>query len=129
MPPSLSARRAWIEIASRGCGTPIVPVALRKESVDRNISSLLDLAPRDAVALRKESVDRNINPLHLHPSLQVSLSARRAWIEILDKALDKVSIFVALRKESVDRNTLIQPLKIGPNVALRKESVDRNDRR
>ena len=58
-----------------------------------------------------------------------SLSARRAWIEILDKALDKVSIFVALRKESVDRNTLIQPLKIGPNVALRKESVDRNDRR
>ena len=97
--------------------------------MDRNISSLLDLAPRDAVALRKESVDRNINPLHLHPSLQVSLSARRAWIEILDKALDKVSIFVALRKESVDRNTLIQPLKIGPNVALRKESVDRNDRR
>ena len=106
--------------------TGILTVALRKESVDRNISSLLDLAPRDAVALRKESVDRNINPLHLHPSLQVSLSARRAWIEILDKALDKVSIFVALRKESVDRNTLIQPLKIGPNVALRKESVDRN---
>ena len=109
--------------------TGILTVALRKESVDRNISSLLDLAPRDAVALRKESVDRNINPLHLHPSLQVSLSARRAWIEILDKALDKVSIFVALRKESVDRKTLIQPLKIGPNVALRKESVDRNDRR
>ena len=34
-------------------------VALRKESVDRNINYLLRTIPRIAVALRKESVDRN----------------------------------------------------------------------
>ena len=56
---SLSARRAWIEIAQwifSGIG--------------------------GAVALRKESVDRNIKG---SPYLQIgrqSLSARRAWIEI-----------------------------------------------
>ena len=34
--PSLSARRAWIEIPGHGCMRGAVPVALRKESVDRN---------------------------------------------------------------------------------------------
>ena len=34
---SLSARRAWIEIASRKTEDEIVQVALRKESVDRNV--------------------------------------------------------------------------------------------
>ena len=33
---SLSARRAWIEIAGTGILNFFVPVALRKESVDRN---------------------------------------------------------------------------------------------
>ena len=56
---SLSARRAWIEIsllkASKTGGT----VALRKESVDRNLPGrhFVDLGQ---VALRKESVDRNV---------------------------------------------------------------------
>ena len=56
-----------------------------------------------------------------------SLSARRAWIEIIDYIIDYVNDAVALRKESVDRNALLLPmyrLKFG--VALRKESVDRN---
>ena len=35
---------------------------------------------------------------------QLSLSARRAWIEISYGALDGASEIVALRKESVDRN-------------------------
>ena len=35
-PPSLSARRAWIEIGHRLCHAVFSPVALRKESVDRN---------------------------------------------------------------------------------------------
>ena len=55
-----------------------------------------------------------------------SLSARRAWIEIL---VDDVSIggkIVALRKESVDRNGAMQIVIIIVDVALRKESVDRN---
>ena len=78
-----------------------------------------------------------------------SLSARRAWIEILFHAACNVFCFVALRKESVDRNNrrfgtihnaemslsarrawieirralgFVDPDK----VALRKESVDRN---
>ena len=78
---SLSARRAWIEIAS---------------------GTLSDTS--DVVALRKESVDRN---KHAEPARQVqglSLSARRAWIEI-QKALSLIEAQqVALRKESVDRN-------------------------
>ena len=36
-----------------------LPVALRKESVDRNITNELLTALKTIVALRKESVDRN----------------------------------------------------------------------
>ena len=56
-------------------------VALRKESVDRN-QSPVPLDSIDIVALRKESVDRNIGVGTTRDSLGVSLSARRAWIEI-----------------------------------------------
>ena len=59
---SLSARRAWIEIAQRRLCRRNSLVALRKESVDRNIS---------------EDVSYNIK--------ETSLSARRAWIEIMLK--------------------------------------------
>ena len=78
-------------------------VALRKESVDRNI--LVHGGFQGAgVALRKESVDRNQEPRLIRHGVRMSLSARRAWIEIgvLDFAPGEV--FVALRKESVDRN-------------------------
>ena len=56
---SLSARRAWIEITLRRATYLQILVALRKESVDRNI-------------LNKELI---ING-------KLSLSARRAWIEM-----------------------------------------------
>ena len=57
---SLSARRAWIEIADVASSYWKATVALRKESVDRN-------------------------NIHIAPACiaKVSLSARRAWIEIL----------------------------------------------
>ena len=58
-------------------------VALRKESVDRNniyIAAFIDV-PR--VALRKESVDRNFGVFAIAVGFLESLSARRAWIEIL----------------------------------------------
>ena len=56
-------------------------VALRKESVDRNIIDN-NLVYGHAVALRKESVDRN-RTLAATPTMNTSsLSARRAWIEI-----------------------------------------------
>ena len=57
---SLSARRAWIEMYYGD-----------------------DLTFADGVALRKESVDRNLFRLFKKNRLSASLSARRAWIEIL----------------------------------------------
>ena len=57
------------------------------------------------VALRKESVDRNKQHQAAHRRPNVSLSARRAWIEIVDEVLTNEEQTVALRKESVDRNT------------------------
>ena len=56
---SLSARRAWIEIYL-----------------------LAVLAGPSGVALRKESVDRNVLLLLFWCIWRWSLSARRAWIEI-----------------------------------------------
>ena len=56
----------------------------------------------------------------------MSLSARRAWIEInmLFSVVKRWA--VALRKESVDRNGEIVVPAPAIMVALRKESVDRN---
>ena len=79
------------------------------------------------VALRKESVDRNSTYVIRLPRCQVSLSARRAWIEIDAIAVQAVnSSVVALRKESVDRNGKLRNPSRPGKVALRKESVDRN---
>ena len=78
---SLSARRAWIEI-SPACAKKIGRlVALRKESVDRNVGVAQGAIAGD-VALRKESVDRNTILRRLKRETLLSLSARRAWIEI-----------------------------------------------
>ena len=62
-------------------------VALRKESVDRNI---ITTKPRQsqAVALRKESVDRNQAADISARREARSLSARRAWIEMLGTVMD-----------------------------------------
>ena len=56
------------------------------------------------VALRKESVDRNYSTVGRVNTDNMSLSARRAWIEIAVAEIAKYSVKVALRKESVDRN-------------------------
>ena len=56
-------------------------VALRKESVDRNLYQLYDTYAK-VVALRKESVDRNTLKEVSDMDRWLSLSARRAWIEI-----------------------------------------------
>ena len=79
---SLSARRAWIEICRKLFSTPTGQVALRKESVDRNFKPNKSRIRNRNVALRKESVDRNGLPCILSYSEVMSLSARRAWIEI-----------------------------------------------
>ena len=56
------------------------------------------------VALRKESVDRNPIVCTVVDTLELSLSARRAWIEISGPLNAACIWVVALRKESVDRN-------------------------
>ena len=57
-----------------------------------------------AVALRKESVDRNTKGGRITTTIAGSLSARRAWIEIVIAEPLRQVFMVALRKESVDRN-------------------------
>ena len=56
------------------------------------------------VALRKESVDRNLETENCVAPATTSLSARRAWIEIGLPGRVAARPAVALRKESVDRN-------------------------
>ena len=58
--------------------------------------------------------------------MAVSLSARRAWIEMVTVSLYLSCALVALRKESVDRNHAADISASREAVALRKESVDRN---
>ena len=81
-----------------------VKVALRKESVDRNIFSCYYNTRIEEVALRKESVDRNTMTITTCTASKKSLSARRAWIEIFGGVSARPLAPVALRKESVDRN-------------------------
>ena len=57
-------------------------VALRKESVDRNMIVGFNRIEDLDVALRKESVDRNEEVPTNEEQTEQSLSARRAWIEI-----------------------------------------------
>ena len=59
------------------------------------------------VALRKESVDRNVRRVNGGVPQSWSLSARRAWIEIILWNPSRLTRQVALRKESVDRNKYV----------------------
>ena len=80
-------------------------VALRKESVDRNSFTSGGGRPlQTGVALRKESVDRNGCADQFAVIIKLSLSARRAWIEMGNVRGCLFCVKVALRKESVDRN-------------------------
>ena len=101
-------------------------VALRKESVDRNLLTVAVIA----VLIASLSARRAWIEIILLPSgtkRKRSLSARRAWIEISAPAPRICTQTVALRKESVDRNFIRQHTVISNIVvALRKESVDRN---
>ncbi len=72
--------------------------------MDRNADGSVSGSGDYVVALRKESVDRNSTYVTRLPRAQVSLSARRAWIEILWSSRVGQNPVVALRKESVDRN-------------------------
>ena len=75
--------------------------------MDRNVISLGTINRGTIVALRKESVDRNLSMWSRIQTFLVSLSARRAWIEMLTDDVSTGGKIVALRKESVDRNTTV----------------------
>ena len=101
---SLSARRAWIEISGGACARPLAAWSLSARRAWIEIIRQMPLIRFCPVALRKESVDRNRwNSQRLSTSC-LSLSARRAWIEIVGYFGCNRKNWVALRKESVDRN-------------------------
>ena len=79
------------------------------------------------VALRKESVDRNPQPHIFLCNLLVSLSARRAWIEITTVLhwyhISKKSL--SARRAWIEMFAVVAA-SLAAVVALRKESVDRN---
>ena len=80
--PSLSARRAWIEIEEQTEQESNVEVALRKESVDRNMDHHVGvkLAVK-SLSARRAWIEIVIGPLMFRVQPR-SLSARRAWIEM-----------------------------------------------
>ena len=102
-------------------------VALRKESVDRNNLHCVEEVSGDTVALRKESVDRNVGLSALAPEENTSLSARRAWIEIhtILGGYYNVASSLSARRAWIEIMIHHTKKEINP-VALRKESVDRN---
>ena len=55
-------------------------------------------------------MDRNEGAILVGRVAQLSLSARRAWIEISEYRSNSICRCVALRKESVDRNQSSVPL-------------------
>ena len=79
-------------------------VALRKESVDRNIIVMVGLLMCNlSLSARRAWIEIGI-VVPPKADKAKSLSARRAWIEIVITAMTSQISVVALRKESVDRN-------------------------
>ena len=83
---SLSARRAWIEIAVDSASGTLSDVALRKESVDRN---KYFFGPGRVLVQSLSARRAWIEILLVYLALirYLSLSARRAWIEIVISAM------------------------------------------
>ena len=101
-------------------------VALRKESVDRNPNAVVHVGMIAwSLSARRAWIEIVAMPSGVS-SMLLSLSARRAWIEICCRCWWLSGRRVALRKESVDRNTMSMSTRLVGKVALRKESVDRN---
>ena len=82
---SLSARRAWIEIYALLDSICITIMSLSARRAWIEITGCLGFFLILIVALRKESVDRNLWWGVRKAVGSLSLSARRAWIEMPDK--------------------------------------------
>ena len=81
--PSLSARRAWIEMIRRSASQIPTPVALRKESVDRNDTLELEVLYTDGSLSARRAWIEIAQGWRISGCALRSLSARRAWIEII----------------------------------------------
>ena len=94
--------------------------------MDRNTFPENPMIRIDEVALRKESVDRNLQVCIVTGRLLQSLSARRAWIEIPAGCWRDARRAVALRKESVDRNGSAETVKtsIGESLSARRAWIE-----
>ena len=79
---SLSARRAWIEIVITAMTSQISVTSLSARRAWIEIKTRSQPSRPRRVALRKESVDRNLWWGVRKAVGSLSLSARRAWIEI-----------------------------------------------
>ena len=103
-----------------------LPVALRKESVDRNALEIritaIDSMSLSARRAWIEIILLNLNRL----TLLWSLSARRAWIEITQGVFNLFANPVALRKESVDRNlcSLLMLWLFRPSLSARRAWIE-----
>ena len=71
-------------------------------------------------------MDRNLSSRLVAGFRTTSLSARRAWIEIIDYIVDYATdASLSARRAWIEISTQCR-LKLSKCVALRKESVDRN---
>ena len=86
---SLSARRVWIEIKLLYPACNLPTVTLCEESVDWNLCWLL-WCLHYLVTLCEESVDWNASHCNCVNCFEVSLSARRVWIEIMIRLIKSV---------------------------------------
>ena len=101
--PSLSARRAWIEIKIWYCGTSIgLSLSARRAWIEIPRPSITGYF-FESLSARRAWIEIIVTSSTVIVIL--SLSARRAWIEIEDWLNAGALSRVALRKESVDRNS------------------------
>ena len=87
-------------------------VALRKESVDRNTLDSESVFNAGSLSARRAWIEILKTSRGIPKVFSSSLSARRAWIEITGRSVDFHLFAVALRKESVDRNFACSIIKL-----------------
>ena len=94
--------------------------------MDRNSSARSSAeSAKKSLSARRAWIEMILAVYAIHKP--VSLSARRAWIEMIHQLTNFSGFLVALRKESVDRNRRHEDGSLRlDTVALRKEGVDRN---
>ena len=71
-------------------------------------------------------MDRNAYGRRITRKITLSLSARRAWIEMIDLVDSPVAKEVALRKESVDRNMFVNaaPTDLHKSLSARRAWIE-----